>query len=263
MTRLACLLALACAATAAAHDFWLEPSDPRPKAGAEVKLHLHVGDGFATEGEKALTREGTPSFDAWLAGVKISLMPEARALPAARLKPAKEGTCLVALERSPRLITLEADKFRRYLGEESLVHILAERKKRGEDANPGRERYGRGIKLLLRAGAGDDGWKRVVGHKLEIVPRADPTGKKAGDTLRVAVLFGGKPLPDATLTAYSRQGEKVTTGRVKLSKGGEADVALAGGFTLLRLVHMWRADGKEADWESAWAALSFDVPPAR
>jgi uncharacterized GH25 family protein len=40
-------------------------------------------------------------------------------------------------------------------------------------------------------------WTRVVGHELELVPLADPGEIKAGESLRVRVLFQGKPLTKA------------------------------------------------------------------
>lgn len=252
--------ALALVGPAAAHDFWLEPSSFRPKPGEKVSLRLHVGDGFVSEGEKALDKKGTPRFTAWLAGKKIDLLPgpDGRK-PLATLVAPTSGTCLVALERSPRLIRLEGKKFDEYLRSEHLAGPLKERERKGEKGKPARERYGRGIKLLLQVGGKAEGWGRVVGHKLEIVPLQNPAALKAGDSLPVRVLFGGKPLARGPLTVYSRAGGKVSAGVVSLDDKGEASVPLRAGPTLLRLVHMWRGDGKEADWESAWAALSFEV----
>jgi uncharacterized GH25 family protein len=265
MKHSACVIvaALALTGSAVAHDFWLEPSTFRPKAGDKVSIHLHVGDKFASEGEKALDKKGTPAFLAWLAGKKVDLLRDAAVgkKPVATLTAPKAGTCLGALERSPRLIRLEGKKFDEYLRSEHLEGPLKEREKKGEKGKPARERYQRGIKLLFRVGdKGDDGWKRVVGHKLEIVPLQDPTGLKAGDKLKARVLFDGKPLANRYVTAYSRSGGKVRVEVERLDGKGEASVKLTGGPMLLRLVHMWRGDGKESDWESAWAALSFAVP---
>ena len=40
-------------------------------------------------------------------------------------------------------------------------------------------------------------WENVLGHDLEIVPLSDPNKAKPGQTLRLRVLFHGKPLPGA------------------------------------------------------------------
>jgi hypothetical protein len=95
---------------------------------------------------------------------------------------------------------------------------------------------------------------------VEIVPLADPTGLKAGDTLKVRVLFEGKPLAGARVSAYSRGGEKVKTRSAVTSAAGEASFPLDAGPCLVRLVHMRRATAdREADWHSFWTALSFAV----
>jgi nickel transport protein len=38
-------------------------------------------------------------------------------------------------------------------------------------------------------------WDKILGHELEIVPLSDPLTVKPGETLRLRVLFRGKPLP--------------------------------------------------------------------
>ncbi|MBY0229274.1 MAG: DUF4198 domain-containing protein [Gemmataceae bacterium] len=255
------LIALCVASAARAHDFWLAADPPRPAAGAKAAVRLHIGDRFASEGEKPLTRDGTARFLAWHGGKQLDLMPPKSAKPAGVIEAAA-GTCLVALDRAPRLITLEAAKFDAYLKEEGLEEALAEREKRGESKKPGRERYGRSIKLLFRAGGEGSGeWKRVVGQALEIVPLSDPTGLKPGDDLAVRLLEDGKPLAGARITAYSRQEGKVGEKHATTSSKGEATFRIGtAGPWLLRLVRMKRVKSKDADWESRWSALSFDVP---
>jgi uncharacterized GH25 family protein len=80
-----------------------------------------------------------------------------------------------------------------------------------------------------------------------------------GETLRIRVLFDGKPLKDAHVFAHNRQGDKVSTQALTTSDEGTVSVKLvAGGPWLLRLVHMQRCkDDDQADWESFWGALSF------
>lgn len=245
-------------AALSAHDFWLEAG---PKTGDAIPLRLHVGDRFVSEGEKAVLKKDTPRLTAWLGGDEIDLRAGLKdgAKPVASLSGKKAGTALVALDRAPRLITLEAAKFNAYLAEEGLTAILGERKKRGEAEADGKERYGRCLKLLTPVGGkGDDGWKRVVGQKLEVVPLADPTGLTKGDAFAVRVLFDGKPLAGVQVQAHARAGGKVTTQAGRTDAKGEASFNCGRGDWLVRLVQMRRTTG-DADWESWWAALSFTV----
>jgi nickel transport protein len=56
-------------------------------------------------------------------------------------------------------------------------------------------------KALLNSGSASRGFDRVVGHRLELVPRTDPFATGGGD-LQLEVMFDGKPLAGATVHAY-------------------------------------------------------------
>lgn len=55
-------------------------------------------------------------------------------------------------------------------------------------------KYEKFCKTLLTVEHGDDGWKQVLGQKLEIVPLSDPTMARPGDELGFKVLLDGKPV---------------------------------------------------------------------
>ena len=51
---------------------------------------------------------------------------------------------------------------------------------------------------FAKALSGSDApWQKVLGHELEIIPLSDPVKAKPGQTLRLRVLFHGKPLAGA------------------------------------------------------------------
>ena len=51
---------------------------------------------------------------------------------------------------------------------------------------------------FAKALSGSDApWQKVLGHDLEIIPLSDPVKAKPGQTLRLRVLFHGKPLAGA------------------------------------------------------------------
>ncbi len=265
MARLPLVLtAFVLAPPAFAHDYWLEPDSYFPAAGKEVVVRLHVGERFASEAERPFQKDRTVSFRLHSGKDVTDLAKSADdgKTPVARVTPRGAGGHLIALERRAQKIELAADKFNDYLKEEGLTEVLEQRRKAGEDRKPGRERYGRYLKCLVRSGdAADETYKKEVGHRLEIVPLDDPHRVKAGAALVVRVRFDGKPLAGAKLTAHRRDGDKVSTQSVVTSGEGTARVKLDGaGPWLLRLVHMRRGEDKaEADWESFWAAYSFGV----
>jgi hypothetical protein len=255
-------LLLLTAGPARAHDYWFMPETFFPAPRADVALRLHVGDHFVSEAERPFAKKPTLRFQLFHGKETLDLAPLSREdkTPFARVTVRSAGTHLIALDRASHLITLDADKFNRYLAEEGLDAVLAERRKAGEDKLPGRERYSRYLKSLLQVGAErDDTARKVLGQRLEIVPQANPYRLKPGDLLTVRVLFEGKPLAGARVFALRRQGDKTHTQKATTSAEGLATVKLdAAGPWLIRLVHLRRAvKDADADWESFWAALTF------
>jgi len=247
-----------------AHDYYLLPDTFTPAVNKPVVVRLHLGDGFTSDGEKAFDPRLASTFQ--LVGPKhtMDLNKEWREeVKAPTLKLSDKGTHWLRLDRLPRQITLDAEKFNSYLADEGLQSILEQRRKEKEDKEPGRERYSRCLKCLLQADdVRDEAATKPLGQKLEIVPQTHPAAVAKGKTLAVTVLFDAKPLADVALTAYRREGDKVHKQTLRTDKEGVASVRIdGGGVWLLRLVHMQGCpDRKEADWESYWSALTFRVP---
>ena len=247
---------------AAAHDLWLVPPD---KAATDALLKVQAISGgefpkgdhapdpakfakrrlFDPEGKEGALEAGGMEG---LAGV----------LP---FTPAKAGVYIVAVETTPKLITLEADAFNAYLVSDGLAHVYAMRAKEKTLGEASKERYSKYPKALLRVGDGKAGDPcRVVGLPLEIVPVQDPFGRKAGDTLKVKVLFQGKPLAEANL-GWLHPGDETPSGTARTDAKGEALVPIARtGLMSIRLTHMTRPKAKDYEWESFWTTLTFRIP---
>jgi uncharacterized GH25 family protein len=218
-----------------AHDFWILPKTFTPPVGKAVVLRMFVGDGFDEDGEKPFDKKATLKF--------VHISPSSRVdLTKGEITPVEAGLHTVILERDARLISLAARKFTEYLKEESLDTILADREKRGETRSPGRERYWRSLKVILRAGGKGGTPGKPFGQKLELVPLADPTALKAGDSLELRLLFAGKPLAGATVSALWRDADKVVRHRAVTDAKGKVVFRLdKAGTWLVRTVHMRRA----------------------
>ena len=138
-------------------------------------------------------------------------------------------------------------------------NIYALRAKEKSLDQPGKERYSKSPKCLVRVGDGQDGDPcRIVGLPLEIVPMQDPFQRKVGDALRVKVLFRDKPLADANLGWAHPDGGDAPAGTVRTNPKGEALIPIAQlGLKTIRLTHMTRPKEKEFEWESFWTTLTF------
>ena len=258
------LVVFATTQTISAHDYWLQPQQFFLAAGETTHVQLFVGDHFISEAERPFQRNKTGVFQIVSENKSRDLKATARdgQKPVCKIAPGHAGNHLIVMQRDWSHIEIEAAKFNNYLEHEGLTAILQMRRVAGEDTAVGRERYRRYLKALIQVGdKPDDTYARKMGHRLEIVPRANPTTRKKGDRLTVSVLFEGQPLRGASVTAYNRQADSTKTQEGRTNDQGQANFKLdRSGLWLIRLVHMQRTKNVSGiDWESFWAAYSFQM----
>jgi uncharacterized GH25 family protein len=249
---------------ALSHDFWFEPDSFFVSQHSELPIKLKAGDNFKVAQEGPMHKDRTLRYEMFSTGQTQDLFPETPEgkIPATSVKFGPAGNYLLAMERKPQLAKLTPKDFDLYLAEEKLESIIEERKRRGEEKAEGREQFIRYVKALFQVGdTHDDTYKRLVGHRLEIVPQRNPYEMKVGERLRVLVLFDGQPLDDVNVYAYNRNEAVVRPQVSKTAGGGLADFKLdRPGNWLVRLIYMRRCDNcSDADWESFWAAFTFGM----
>ena len=94
------------------------------------------------------------------------------------------------------------------------------------------------------------------------MPAGDPTSVRAGQSLTVQLLFDGRPVADAAVTAVSAaEGESVTK---RTDQNGRVTLTLdRAGSWLIKTVHMTRLpSGSTEDWESFWVTLDLHTSPS-
>ncbi len=230
------LLIIFVAATARAHDFWIEPSTFHPRVGDAVTASLRVGENFAGDAVPRSSQFLDAFFARDVRGQRDVVGFE-NADPAGILRVDAPGVTIVGYRGKPYPHTISAAMFRQFLEEEGVELAAA-----GEDDV--RERFIRYAKSLLENGEGRD---QALGFRYEIV-------RESRGTFRV--LFEDKPIANMRVVALHRDGTRVAArtnrqGRVslRLDKSGE---------WLVKSVHVVRAPaGSGADWESLWASLTF------
>ena len=154
-----------------------------------------------------------------------------------------------------------AEAFNDYLVSDGLPHIYRLRAKEKTLDRPAVERYTKSPKALVRVGNGKGGDStKPLGLPLEIVPLADPFGRKAGEALKVRVLFQEKPLAAANLGWDHPSEADGPAGTVRTDRNGEALIPIAqAGLMTIRLTHMTRPKAKDYEWESFWTTLTFRI----
>jgi uncharacterized GH25 family protein len=263
-SMLTVMVVLVAGGTARAHDFWIEPSEFRPVPGALVGLRLRVGEHFRGDPlphDPSRVKEFVVVTEAG----SQPIVGRPGAEPAGAVAIVQAGIAVVGYRSLPQRVELAAVDFERYLGMEGLEAVIRTRAARGQSAASGREIYSRAAKALLavgdgRPGAGHD---RVLGFTLELIPERSPYALGVGDALPVVLRYEGKPLAGALVMALHGSGEKVAS--IRSDAAGRVRVPLSrGGAWLVKAVHMVPAPaGTDADWESIWASLTFELPVER
>ena len=257
--------ALFVAPTLVAHDLWIEPSSFRPAVGDRISVALRVGQNLSGEPmpripvliERFLLK-GT--------GRESAVVGRSGADPAGMAVVGEPGLQWIGYQSKAYPVTLEAQKFEAYLKEEGLERIIAERKKRGQSAAPGRERFYRCAKALLDVPGGNaQASSAPLGFTLELVPRKNPYALRIGDALPLSLTFRGKPIANVLVVAMRKEApEKKVQARTDAS--GRVSLPLGdAGFWLIKAVHMEAAAPADAgvDWESWWASMTFDLRDQR
>jgi nickel transport protein len=194
--RIGMLIGIAClSAGSEAHDvtIWPQPS------GDTFALKLHLGDpGDYARIDKMHCVE-LLVIDA--AGVKIDFRRDLEsadektlAIPRLRLGDSPAGTYLVTGRYDNGLYVHDAEN----------RPIATTREWYPEAIDSAH--YLKFSKALFHIGAPSVGYDRIIGHRLEIVPLADPFVPKAGGALPVKVLFDGMPVKDCPVEVGDETG---------------------------------------------------------
>jgi hypothetical protein len=247
------------------HDLYLRPVTFQPKPGQTVAVEFHNGDHFPVSDApvKVDRLRETEVRDASGARKFANFRVEGTATVADFEAPANEGCFWLVARTVPNFIELQASKFEGYLTHERLDSILHWRQQHGESAKAGREIYSKYVKALGYVGSPKGDVSAPIGLTIEIVPLANPYTLPSGENLPVRILVRGKPQPGLQVEVSRLSDGKVSVTHVgPTDANGEVLIPKVGlGLWKLHTIFMERRpDPKEADWESFWASLTFELP---
>jgi len=257
---IAIALALGAATSLSAHEFWIEPTAFTPATGKIIGIRARVGDG--------VLGDPVPRDPALLDRMIVDSGAGATPVvgqdgtdPAGLLRINADGLHVIGYLGKATPVEIPADTFNTYLRDEGLDGVIAERERRGRTRIGAHELFTRCAKTLVLAGpARPDQRDRVLGFPLELVAEGSPYTRSRAAGLTVTLLYHGKPLAGALVTAIRRQnGERIS---IRSDAAGKARFALpADGAWLIKAVHMTAPPPHtQADWVSYWASLTFELP---
>lgn len=246
-----------------AHDLYMMPEKFTIQPGAPLSIVFQNGDEFPVASSptkperlrdtKLISAAGTANFENITAHEKNTT---------ATVKTPGAGLGILTARTIPNFIELDPAKFKSYLEHENLTATLKWREQHKETGKPGRERYSKYVKSIVKIGKTDATFSKPTGLTIEIIPEADPYSLKPGATLPVLVLFRGKPAVDVAVeSAWLENGNAKMEVYGRTDSNGKIRIPIkATGPHRLHAIVMERcAEPKAADWESFWASLTFAI----
>ena len=255
------ILALVWSLPALAHDTWLLARPSAVEPGNPVTLELTSGMAFPAP-ETAIKPDRIARAAIRLAGSTAGLEDRRSAAKLLQLtaRPSKPGIATLWVELAPKSIDLTPDQVKEYLDEIGASATVRRAWSEMPEPRRWRELYSKHAKTCVRVGQpGEDrSWAVPAGMALEIVPEKDLTALRPGDELPVRVLRNGQPFASF---AVGLVGPGDAQGVLKITDGeGRATFPIArAGRWLLRATDLRRSTRPEADWESDFTTLTFEV----
>jgi uncharacterized GH25 family protein len=234
-----CSLVLIHAPTPRAHEFLIKPAQLRVESGARVSFRIMATHFFMVDEEA----EPANTVKAWLAegdkntNVEFKENPALKTLQGTATVQRKGTAILVAHLQEP----VDATKIQ---GSNRSQRIK-------------REKF---AKALVTVTADDDGYKKALGHKLEIVPVSNVTKAKAGEELSFRILLDGKPLRgqvQATYDGFSRRSMTFAYATEALEDGVAHVKVTNHGLWMIRVEKRLETNAKDFDLLGLKATLVF------
>jgi len=258
------------AASAQAHDFWLQPLRFWTVPNSTVVTSLQVGHGKDRQRWDADADRVAKFGDIGPGGVytdhlkilKSGSMDEDHVVPFG-----KPGAHILVLTTSHAESTLPGLRFQDYLKQEGLTPALELRARTRTEDQPGREIYSRRAKALVQVGPAvttPQPWvTKPVGLSLEIVPETNPYTPGANGPLAVRVYYEGRLLSGATVMLNNLQFDGHPLRTAVTDKQGRAvfDFPRTGAWQLNVLWTKPLSNNPKADFDTTFSSLTFGFPP--
>ncbi|MGF1462707.1 MAG: DUF4198 domain-containing protein [Maricaulaceae bacterium] len=264
------LCALSGALPAGAHEMFLKPTRYQLEPGATAVIELVNGTFERSDNtiDRDRMRDVTvlgggstrhPTVDQWTDEGATTLL--SHTIEAA-------GTYAIGVSTRPRIIALSVEAFTGYLKHDGVLDALA-----AFDAetspDPVRERYSKHVRTIVQVGdTRSDDFAKALDYPVEIVLAENPTALDTGDRVAFQVLRSGEPVPGqlvyASYAGFEGEdgaGDHARAVQMRTDNTGRAAFELSrAGVWYLTLIHMEKlADDTDADYESNWATLTFEV----
>lgn len=255
------LVAVFCAMSARAHEFWIEAEAYQMPSGVPVKARLFNGESF--NGIELAWFEGRIAMANWAQGdVSLPIFGRAGDRPALGVDQAQAGLLRILYQSTASEVSYsDWDKFARFVSDKGAEWVLARHKERGLVQDGFRESYTRFCKALIGVddGAGQDAFS---GMELEFVALDNPYRNPVKNRLALQLFYQDAVRGGAQIELFERakDGAVTQTKLITDEKGMIRINAKPGHRYLVNAVVLRELDVPGTPWESLWASLTFEIP---
>ena len=235
-----------------AQEYWMQPEKFIVKPGEKLVIDLKAGENFIGE-------PWSPELNAIEDAHSVSLMDK----DSGRIRyPSKvEGTQVLSLQTNNVFLESDPAKFNDFLKGAGLDDALYLRQQKNMLTLPAKENFSVHTKLIVQIGEKlDEGYKKVEGYPIEIIPLKNPYALKIGDKVRFKILFQGKPVFGARVKVWNRNNNRTTIQNIYTEKDGTIEAIIsAPGPWMVSVVSMVPSKLAGADWQSYRGSLVFGI----
>jgi uncharacterized GH25 family protein len=265
------LVALTSLVILSSHDLFIKLESFYLIPGTETLIYVY--NGTFGKSEAVLARNRMKDVSIINPGEKIihpasSLWFEENNQTILRIKTGKEGTGVLGVSTLPRINEFTAESFSNNLKHEGLLYVLEDREKSGEVLKPARKKYSKHVKAIFQVGNNlSDDFNTVLGYPTEFIPMTNPYSLKVGDEISMKLLIHGKPLAGEMVYAsyddqygHAKDGTPLDAFIVPTNSEGVVKIKISNaGHWYFRTVNMVKSSGKDADYVSISASITFEV----
>jgi uncharacterized GH25 family protein len=246
----------------AAHEFWLEPLEPRVAERGALQADIRVGQNMVGTSYSYIP-EWFKSFEIIENNVRRPVDSFIGDRPAVNEQATADGLTQIVYRSEPDFLTYKVlDKFVSFAAKEGLDGALEAHRARGLPDSGFKESYVRHAKALIAvgAGAGEDG---LTGLPHELVAEENPYLVPGGAPIPIRLYFEGTPRAGALIKVFHRAPDgAVTITRLRTDASGRIETARAPGVYLIGAVLLQMppddlAISHGVVWHTVWASLTF------
>jgi uncharacterized GH25 family protein len=256
-----------CPLSAQAHEFWIDPADYTVNVGDAITANLRVGSDMKGVPQPFID-SNIARFDIIAGDDVVPVTGRLGDQPAMAATAQTEGLAVIVHETTPTILTYrDYAVFNRFVAHKNMNGVLAQHLARGLPPSGFKESYTRHAKSLIAVGGGV-GMDRALGLKVEIVALTNPYTDDTSGGMTLQVLLDGQPRSDAQLELFAKSpDDSIKRVVYRTDAGGMVNITVEPGVTYLAdnvaMTALPNDDPATGPvWQSDWASLTFQVPPA-